>query len=551
LSVSPGSDPSGRELGTKPVTSDLDVQNSDSTEELVSTAAPFFICDPAPDAFLKWLKEARREIVEEWVDRLSPLSGSYRQRPREELVGTVCKAFEANLDFLSRGELARINQFIDYITQLRLESGFPLSDVQGAFELFRFVVVRRLKEQGRFKLLALTTDSLNSCLAHTIHRFSDRFQHMHERSIRDHACNLEHEIAVRTNELSESERRYKTLVEEINDGYFVIHDERILFANQAFCRMHGTTLEKTLGQPFLHFVAPEWRDRLREAYLGSSTAPLATSTIEYARIGSAPENSATEVKGRVADLGQGPVIIGICRDISERVAMERKIRETEHLAYVGHLTASLSHELRNPLSSIKMNLQILSRKMELDAFDRRRMEIVVQEVSRLECILRQLLDITRPVKVDLAVVDVKELVRGCVVLMEPRANESRLEIVRRHSRALCPVMLDGDKVQQALINLLLNAIDVSPEGARITVFAKIANKQENRYLELGVKDNGPGIEPDMIPHLFAPFVTSKAHGAGLGLSNVKRIAEAHGGTIEVASRKGRGASFTMRLPWKI
>ncbi len=531
------------------MTTQLFATVSDLPEDITANAAFPLEGNTAPPVFVKWLASERPHIIEEWVDRLMVLSPAYRKRPREELMKTVSEAFEANFECLSRGHFRRISQFIDYITKLRLEAGFPLSDVQKAFELFRFVVVRRLIEERRFKLMARAVESLNGCLAHTIHRFSDRFQHMHERSIRDHATNLEHEIAIRTKELSESERRYKALVEEINDGYFVIHNGRILFANLAFCRMHGTTLEKVLGQPFLNFVDPEWRDRLSEAYLDASTDQSATSTIEYARLGGAPENSATEIKARVADLGQGPVIIGICRDISERVAMEQKVRETAQLAYVGHLTASLSHEIRNPLSSIKMNLQILSR-MQLEGFDRRRMEIIVREVSRLECILRQLLDIARPVKVELSLVDVRELVAACVDLMQPRANENCLKIVRRCSRDLSPCMLDGDKIQQALINLLLNSIEVSPEGSRITLFAKSSYRQGTRYLELGVRDSGPGIEPYMIPHLFAPFVTSKAHGTGLGLANVKRIVEAHGGAVEVTSREGRGTGFTMRLPWK-
>ena len=504
----------------------------------------------APPVFVRWLASERPHIIDEWVERLMVLSPSYRKRPREELMKTVSEAFEANFECFSRGHFFRISEFIDYITKVRLEAGFPLSDVQNAFELFRFVVVRRLTEERRVKLLARAIESLNGCLAYTIHRFSDLFQHMHESAIRDHATNLEHEIAIRTKELSESERRYKALVEEINDGYFVIHNGRILFANLAFCRMHATTSEKVLGQPFLNFVGPEWRDRLREAYLDASTDRSSTSTIEYARLGGAPENCATEIKARVADLGQGPVIIGICRDISERVAMEQKVRETEQLAYVGHLTASLSHEIRNPLSSIKMNLQILSRRVELEGFDRRRMEIIVREVSRLECILCQLLDIARPVKAELSRVDVRELVGACVDLMQPRANENLLKIVRRHSRDLSLCLLDRDKIQQALINLLLNSIEVGPAGSRIILFAKSSYQQGKRFLELGVRDSGPGIEPYMIPRLFAPFVTSKAHGTGLGLANVKRIVEAHGGVVEVSSRKGQGADFIMRLPWK-
>ncbi len=532
------------------MTTDLFAPVSDCPEDITTDAALLFEGNTAPPFFVKWLSIERPRIIEEWVDRLMALSPAYRTRPRDELMDTVSEAFEANFDCFSRGHFFRINQFIDYITKVRLEAGFPLSDVQKAFELFRFVVVRRLTEERRFKMVARATEFLNGCLAYTIHRFSDRFQHMHERSIRDHATNLEHEIAIRTKELSESERRYKALVEEINDGYFVIRNGRILFANLAFCRMHGTTPEKVMGQPFLNFVGPEWRDRLREAYLDASTNQSASSTIEYDRLGGAPENSATEIKARVADLGQGSVIIGICRDVSERVAMEQKVRETEQLAYVGHLTASLSHEIRNPLSSIKMNLQILSRKMELEGFDRRRMEIIVREVSRLECILRQLLDIARPVRAELSLVDVRELVGACVDLMQPRANENSLKIVRRNSRDLSPCLLDGDKIQQALINLLLNSIEVSPEGSRIILFAKSSNRQGKRYLELGVRDSGPGIEPYMIPHLFAPFVTSKAHGTGLGLANVKRIVDAHGGTVEVTSREGRGTGFTMRLPWK-
>jgi len=505
---------------------------------------------PTPKIFLRWLRSETGPIIEEWVDTLQKLSPSYERRPREELVGTVTKAFQANLEFLSLNRLTRMERFIDYITEKRLAAGFPLSDVQKAFELFRFIVARKLLAEGRPKLLAQSIEAINACLSYTIHRFSDHFQHMHERAIRQHAQNLEQEISIRTAELAESERRYKTLVEEINDGYFVIQNGHIVFANNAFCRMHGTSPGQVVGQPFLRFVAPEWRERLRTEYLDPRDGRPVASTIEYTRLGCDPERAATEIKAKTVDIGQGLAIIGVCRDISERVAMERRVRENERLAYVGHLAASLSHEIRNPLSSINMNLQILSDTLHLDGFDQRRLDITVREVSRLENILRQLLDLSRPVSIELGAVDVQELVQGCVDLVEPKTSEKQLKIIQRYARHLTPCRLDAKKLQQALLNLILNSIEVTGEGSDILVFAKRIRIGGNEYLELGVRDSGPGVDPAKISRLFDPFYTTKAQGSGLGLSNVKRIVEAHQGNVEVRSHKGPGATFVMRLPWR-
>ena len=247
-------------------------------------------------------------------------------------------------------------------------------------------------------------------------------------------------------------------------------------------------------------------------------------------------------------MGDGPVIIGICRDISERVSMETKVRENERMAYVGHLSASLSHEIRNPLSSIKMNLQILARKLELDGYDRRRLEITVHEVSRLEEILRQLLDTARPMTVKMGPVNLSAVVESCVGLLEAKAQEKNLKIVEHYARIIRPIEVDSGKLEQAVINLLLNAIEASPEEGTIRVWIKNCRNDGDHFVEIGVKDTGPGIPLDQLPNLFTPFNTSKSQGSGLGLSNVKRIVEAHSGSVEVESSKGRGACFLLRFP---
>ena len=502
----------------------------------------------APQEVLAWLREHRREIIEDWVDRLAVLSPSYRSRPRKELYSTVTQATEADLEVMSSGRAELMDRFIDFITAKRLGAGFPLSDVQKAFELFRMVVIKRLSLPGKEGLLARTVEPLNACLSYTIHRFSDHFQHMHELSIRRHAQNLEREIAARTAELAESERRYKTLVEEITDGYFVIQEERIVFANQAFCRMHRAGLEEVLGRRFLEFVVPPDRRRVFSSYRSNLAGQPSEKPLEYNRVGLPLEKSATEIKSRIVDLGQGPVTIGICRDISERKAMESKVREHERLAYVGHLTASLSHEIRNPLSAVKMNMQLLQRRLDLAGYDKRRLEICVHEVGRLEEILRQLLDHAKPLNLRTAPVDPGRLTQGCLDLLEPKIAEKRIRIRQSHPVELSAALADAGELERALLNLLLNAIEASPEEGLIEVWSREEKGEAGPFLELGVRDQGPGIGPDQLPHLFTPFHTNRTRGTGLGLSNVKRIVEAHSGRVMVESPPGRGAAFVLRLP---
>jgi len=513
------------------------------------SAAPAATTGPttAPPEVVEWLARQRGYIIGEWAERLAVLSPSYRKRPMQELLGTAREAFDSNLEAMATGDLTRIEHFIAYITQKRLNAGFPLSDVQKAFELFRSITIELLLRPEDQHLLPLCLPSLNACLSHTIHRFSDHFQHMHELSIRQHAENLERTVRQRTAELAESERRYKTLVNEINDGYFVIQKERIAFANRTFCRMHGAELEEVLGQPFLDFVHPEDRRAVSLAYHDALAGRSAPQQLEYRRLGCPPKRAATEIKARVVDLGQGPVTIGICRDISRRVAMEKKVREHERLAYVGHLTASLSHEIRNPLSAIKMNLQILVRRLELTGYDRRRLEISAREVERLEGILHQLLDTARPLNLRRAPVDLAALVESCLELLEPKAADKGVTIIRRQAVGLPLVNGDAGRLEQALINLLLNALEAVERGGRIVVWSRRPPRSPH-LVELGVRDNGAGVAPEQLPHLFTPFFTSKARGTGLGLSNVKRIVEAHGGEVRVKSSPGRGAAFILRLP---
>ncbi|MCB2186099.1 MAG: PAS domain S-box protein [Deltaproteobacteria bacterium] len=498
--------------------------------------------------FLAWLDYHAADLVDEWVTRLAGLSPNYKRRPTPELFGTVNEAFRANQEMLTTGSLERISGFIRYITEMRLHAGFPLSDVQRAFELFRIIVCERLGAPALAHLLPVCLTPLNLGLAFTIHRFSDLFQQMAERAIRSHAQGLERTVRIRTAELAESEERYRTLVNEIDDGYFIVQGDRVAFANLAFCRLHGADPATISGRTFGDFVTPECRPRVLDALRLAQVGRSPGGQMEYHRAGCPPTEAPTDMKYKSVELGRAPVTIGICRDISGRVAMENRLRENERMAYVGQIAASLSHEIRNPLSTCTLNMMILQDKLRLEGFDRRRLEMTVHELTRLDSILHQLLDMARPMNIVPAPLNLTSAAHDCVELLTDRVKAAGVAVRQVHAPDLPRVLADVGKLEQAILNLMLNALESLERGGRIIVWTRLAETEAGRWVELGVHDNGPGLDAEMEAHLFQPFYTKKTRGTGLGLSIVRRIMEAHGGTVAARGRQGIGVAFILRLP---
>ena len=501
-----------------------------------------------PKTLTDWLETHRQDLIAGWIRRVVEQSEYYRKRPLEELEWTISESFTANLQAIKTGNVETLDNFVAFITRLRLEAGFPLSEVQKAFDAYRSILLPSILSPPLLERALASLKAVNACVFYQIHRFSEEFQTRHEQAIRQHADHLEAEVKQRTRELAASENRYKTLVEEIDDGYFVVQNERITFANRAFCTMHQALPQEILGKPFRKFVAKESRALVKQAYFESQMGLEGPLRLEYQRLESDGGKSATEIKARVVNLGQGPVTIGICRDISDRVAMEEQVREHERMAYVGHLTASLSHEIRNPLSAVKMNMQILARRLPLEGYDQRRLEIMVNEVTRLEGILRQLLDLARPLAPSPTHENVNELVLTGLDLLEPKLAEKNLRTRRCLASGLPDIRLDRGMIEQALINLLLNALAVSPEGGHITVGTRAVEINQAAGVELSVRDNGPGLTARQLKQIFTPFFSGSSQGTGLGLTNVKRICEAHGGRVLVKTSPGAGAKFIMRIP---
>ena len=494
------------------------------------------------------LTDYREQMIGEWVRCLhAGPSERYRDRPLDELSITVAAAYDAQCAVIIDNDFSKTDCHIEWITNIRLQGGFSLSEVQNAYELCRTVLlpvfVRELKGENLLSALR----KLNDGLFYAITKFSNYFQSLHERQIKGYAQNLEAEVEKRTRELAESEAKYRILIEDINDGYFVNQKGTIVFANRAYCDLHGLSSQEMIGKPYVDLVAVKSLPLVRRLYEDRMAGKDSDDLYTYFRRHKDGSSLPTENKvKRILYQGE-PAVAGICRDITGRMETERRIRESERFAHIGKLTTSLAHEIRNPLSSVKMNIQIFLKNMKLNGNDKRRMEIMLSETSRLERILDEMLDFARPVRLNLEPASMNEIIDSCLEMMEAKIREKNIAVVKKYSRNIPDVAVDHEKIEQAIINILLNSVEALPDSGKIEVTTKQTLK-DRRAIKVEICDNGPGISNSDLPYVFDPFFSNKKKGTGLGLSNVKKIIEAHGGAENVVLRKPQGIRFSFTIP---
>lgn len=495
------------------------------------------------------LKKYREEIIEEWIEHLhSGMSARYRKRPLDELRITVTAAYDASHAVLIHNDFSKIDCHIEWITKTRLEGGFSLSEVQNAYELYRVLLLPVLVKELKGTHLSKAIEQLNRCLYYTITKYSNYFQSLHEREIKDHAQNLEQEVENRTKELAESEAKYRVLVEEINDGYFVNQNGYIVFANNAFCDIHGYKSAEVIGRPYVDFIANESVEEVKRLYEEriANKGP-SQNLYMYYRLHKNGTSFPTENKVKQIMYQGKPAVAGICRDITVRMEMERQIRESENLAHIGHLATSLAHEIRNPLSSVKMNIQILLKNVEFDGNDKRRMEIMSSEISRLEKILAEMLDFAKPLRLYLEPTLINDIIETCLDIMDVKIKEKNISVKKKYSKGMPWVMIDRDKLEQAIINVLLNSVEALSPGGEIGILTK-KEMSNAGSVRVEITDNGPGIGEDDLPYVFDPFFSNKKKGTGLGLSNTKKIIEAHGGTVKISAKRQQGIHLSFFVP---
>jgi signal transduction histidine kinase len=243
-----------------------------------------------------------------------------------------------------------------------------------------------------------------------------------------------------------------------------------------------------------------------------------------------------------------------------RVA-ERRAQGAEKLAELGAMTSGLAHEIKNPLSTIGLNAQLLGEGVDELAIDadekgrlQRRIGALRREVERLRGILSDFLEYAGELRLDLSNANVNEAVGELVDFFQPQAEQNRVRLRADLASEGMLATIDVKHVKQALLNLMLNAVQAmaqSPEGRPrelIVQTRRVREADRTESIAIHVIDTGPGITPEAREKLFKPYFTTKAGGTGLGLATTRRLIEAHHGRLDVHSEVGQGTDFTVLLP---
>jgi PAS domain S-box-containing protein len=233
------------------------------------------------------------------------------------------------------------------------------------------------------------------------------------------------------------------------------------------------------------------------------------------------------------------------RDAESVRRIEDEIELSRRLAAIGRLTSGVAHEVKNPINAIVVHLEVLRQKLQqADPDTRRHMDVIGNEIQRLDRVVQTLVDFTRPVELRLAELDLRRLLDVVVLLASPEAERHGVTIERDFSNDVLPVKVDGDLIKQAVLNIVINGVQAMPQGGTLTVAAF----RDNDEAQIEVRDQGAGIPVELRDRIFNLYFTTKKTGSGIGLAMAYRVMQLHNGSVEYDSVEGRGTTFRLRFP---
>jgi two-component system sensor histidine kinase AtoS len=388
-------------------------------------------------------------------------------------------------------------------------------------------------------------------LEHKISGLQDEFGELAE-SFNDMGSALKEMIY----NIEENQKRYRMLFESAGDAIFLLEAEgeavgKIVSANRAAAEMHGFTVEELMEMKIQDLDTPEAvaesPGRIQRMLDGEWIKAELTHRKKDGTI------FPVEISAGLLEFGNNKYFLAFDRDITERKQAQEALQRANQLVKVGEMAAGLAHEIKNPLAGIKVSIEVLASELELGQKDKDVFSLIINEINRIEILLKNLLSYARPPKPNFISLDVNEILETAIKTVqlswagtaEQTGKVKDIQFIKELSVGLPSIVADGAQLQQVVLNLLLNAVDAIQEKGAITV--KSLTKGEDA-VQIVIADTGKGIDARDFEKIFQPFFTTKPKGTGLGLSICKRLIDQHYGRIRVAPNLDGGLVFTICLP---
>lgn len=360
---------------------------------------------------------------------------------------------------------------------------------------------------------------------------------------------LDVEVREHSRRLVESERRYEDLVDNAPEMIHELDSQmRFVTVNRRELARLGYSLEEMKGMSLEDIVPPAYRDAIHGHF--RRVRVEGASSLETVFVTKSGEEFPVEIYATAQTGPDGAFVQSraFVRDVSERTRLERELVRWERLAAVGSMAAKVAHEIRNPLSSISLNAELLADEMQALPDTRRPharelLNPILGGVDRLNSLVEEYLAFARLPVPDLVEVSLPEVFRRLEQLLAPDLRQRKIKLVIEAGADLPRVSGDSRQLEQVFLNLVRNSQDAMPRGGVITIHATGRPKS----VEVTVSDNGVGIPEESLPLIFDPFFTTKDTGTGLGLAYVQQVLQEHQARIKCSSRLGHGTEFHIQL----
>ncbi len=343
---------------------------------------------------------------------------------------------------------------------------------------------------------------------------------------------------------------FSTLRENIDQVMAGLEDGLLLFNADGRCVLGSPSVEKFLG------VMPgtilgrrvgeifgqghPMRDALR--LKGDRIEPVENEEVRVDSP-SGPRRIAISAQ-LIAEKGEAMGTLVTLRDLESYERLGSQLQVSERLAALGRVTAGVAHEVKNPLNSMRVWLEVLKGNLSTEAEPQQAVKMLDSEIDRLDRAVKTFLDFTRPVEIELEDTDVPELLNEVIDGARPAIARAGVLLTKEFPATFPFVKMDRQLIHQAVLNLVLNACEASSPGGQLT----LSLRQNLEMAEIRVSDTGKGISPEDRDKIFQLFYTTRPGGTGIGLANTFRFVQLHNGSIEFESEVGRGTTFTIELP---